>query len=110
MKSPLLVPVMPMEVMLSAALPVLLSVTICAALIVPTPWLAKVRLVADKLTIGAGAVPVPVKVTVCGLPVALSVMLTAALRVPVALGTKVTLMVQLAFAARVEGEMGQLFD
>ena len=46
-----------------------------------------------------GTVPVPVKPTDCGLPEALSVMLTEALRVPVAVGLNVTLIEQLAPAA-----------
>jgi hypothetical protein len=54
-----------------------------------------------------GAIPVPVKPIVCGLPEALSVMVTAALRVPVADGAKTTLMVQLAFGAI---DAPQLFD
>jgi len=45
------------------------------------------------------APPVPDNATFCGLPAALSVMLTAALRVPMAVGLKVTLIVQLAPAA-----------
>jgi hypothetical protein len=36
--------------MVSAPLPVLVSVSICAALVVPTNWLGKVRLVGEKLT------------------------------------------------------------
>src|SRR5207237_3765909 len=47
----------------------------------------------------AGAVPVPVRLTDCGLPAALSVMVIAPVRVPVAVGVKVTLMAQLAPAA-----------
>ena len=43
--------------------------------------------------------PVPERLTVCGLPVALSVRVTAAVRVPAAVGLKVTLIVQLAPAA-----------
>ena len=43
--------------------------------------------------------PVPVRLTVWGLPVALSVRVTAAVRVPLAAGVKVTLIVQLAPAA-----------
>lgn len=39
--------------------------------------------------------PVPVRLTVCGLPVALSVIVNEAERVPVTLGLKVTLIVQL---------------
>ena len=48
----------------------------------------------------AGAVPVPVRLAVRGLPVALSVTASVALRDPAAVGLKVTLMVQLAAAAR----------
>src|SRR5208337_4077367 len=63
----------------------------------PTGWLPKARLVDERLT--AGAVPVPERLTVCGLPLALSVMLTEAVRLPLAVGVKVTLMVQLLPAA-----------
>src|SRR5437879_8122531 len=47
---------------------------------------------------GAGGMPVPASATVCGLCglVALSVILTVPVRVPVAVGEKVTFMVQLA--------------
>ncbi len=44
-------------------------------------------------------VPVPEKVTDCGLPVALSVRVRAAVKDPLAAGVKVTLIVQLAPAA-----------
>ncbi len=54
--------------------------------------------------------PVPVKLMVCGLPAALSAMETEAVRVPVAVGVKVTLRVHFAPAARAAGEIGQLFD
>ena len=50
----------------------------------------------------------PLSATVCGLPVALSVMLTLALRLPLALGVKVTLMVQEAPAASVLELLGQV--
>lgn len=45
-------------------------------------------------------VPVPFRETVCGLPAALSAMLNAAVRAPVAVGANVTLIVQLALVAR----------
>src|SRR5437016_14500472 len=48
---------------------------------------------------GAGAAPVPVMLMVCGLPAMLSVIVTAPVRMPVAVGVNVTLMVQLAPAA-----------
>ncbi len=79
--------------------PVLVSVTVCAALVVPTVWLAKVSEVTERLAVVVGAVPVPVRLTVCGLPEALSVMLKVPVRVPDAVGVNVTLMVQLAPAA-----------
>jgi len=60
--------------------------------VVPVVWLAKVRDVGERLTVAP--VPVPFRLTVCGLPVALSVKLTAPVRVPVAVGVKVTLTVQ----------------
>ncbi len=62
-----------MLVMVSAALPVLVSVTGLDALVVFTAWLAYVRLVGDNDTTGAAtAVPVPVRLIACGLPAALS--------------------------------------
>jgi hypothetical protein len=44
--------------------------------------------------------PVPVRLTVCGLPEALSVTLKVPVRVPDAVGVNVTLMVQFPLAAR----------
>ncbi len=49
--------------------------------------------------------PVPVSATVCGLPTALSVMVTAPVLVPLAVGLKVTLRVQLALAATLEPQV-----
>ena len=43
-----------------------------------------------------GATPVPLSGTFCGLPAALSLMLSAAIRAPDAEGLNVTLMLQLA--------------
>ena len=57
----------------------------------------KARLVAERLA--RAAVPVPERVTVWGLPLALSVMLTEAVRLPLAEGLNVTLIVQLLPAA-----------
>jgi hypothetical protein len=92
-----------MLVMVSAALPVLVSVTICAALVEFSCWLANVKFDDDRLTVGAGiAVPVPLSVIACGLPVALSVIVTAAARAPVAVGMNVTLMVQFPLFAATE--------
>ena len=43
----------------------------------------------------------PVRLTECGLPAALSVIVIAPVRVPAAVGVKVTLMEQFALAAKV---------
>ena len=94
-----LVPVTAKLVMLKAALPGLVRVTGCAELVVPTGRLPKARLAGERLTTGAVLVPVPERLTVWGLPAALSEMLRVPLRVPVAVGVKVTLIVQLAPAA-----------
>src|SRR5580693_2250489 len=54
------------------------------------------------------SVPVPVSETFCGLPGALSVMLTLAARFPVAVGVNVTLIAHFAPTARLEVLAGQL--
>lgn len=81
-----------------AALPVFVKVSGRELLVVPCIWFPKLSVVADKLA--AGAVPVPVRLTVCGLPAALSVTVRLALREPTAVGVKVTLIVQCAPAAK----------
>ena len=55
-----------------------------------------------------GAVPVPDTPEIWGLLVALSVTANVAPRGPVAAGVKITLMVHVVLAAKVEGLMGQL--
>src|SRR5436309_543626 len=58
-------------------------------------------LAAERLAAGVGAaVPAPESVTLCGLPAALSVMVTAPVRGPVAVGVNVRVMAQFAPAAR----------
>jgi hypothetical protein len=84
-------------------LPKLLSVTVFGGPLVPTLWLGKLRLVGDKLT----AVPTPVKRMKSESP-ELSRRLIADRRGPEAVGTKVALSWQLAPAAKVLGESGQL--
>src|SRR6266481_61113 len=80
-------PVAIMLLTVKLAVPVLVSVTGAAALVIPTNT------------------PVPLIGTLCGLPAALSVILTVDDRLPVLVGLKVTLIVQLAFAARDEGQV-----
>jgi hypothetical protein len=60
--------------------------------------LPKLRLVGDRLA--TLEIPVPLRLAVCGLPAALSVTLTVPLRDPVAVGVKVTWIVQLPPAGR----------
>ena len=94
-----------MLVKVSAALPVLESVTGVDALVVLIVWLPKAAGV-ERLATGVGAVvPVPESVTLCGLPAALSVTERDPVRVPVAVGVNVTLIVQLAAAARGEEQL-----
>ena len=62
-KSLALVPVTARLVMVSAAFPVLLKVTDCTVLVVPTVWFPKASDVGDRLTAGE-AVPVPDRLTV----------------------------------------------
>jgi hypothetical protein len=59
--------------------------------------------VGERLT--RGAVPVPVRLTDWVAGLALSVIVTAPVRVPAAVGLKVTLSVQLALAARLEPQV-----
>jgi hypothetical protein len=91
-------PVVVMPLMTSGLPPVLVRVTVWVAP-VPRGWLGKERLATDKPAVGVGDVPVPVKKIVCGLVEALSVMVIDPVRVPAAVGVKVTEIVQLALAA-----------
>ena len=95
-KSLAFVPVTVMLVMLKAALPVLFRVTVFAVLALFMGWLPKARLVGERPT---PDVPVFKRLVAWGLPVALSVRVTAAARVPLAAGVKATLVVQLVRAA-----------
>ena len=81
-------------------------VMLLPALVVVITWLAKVRLTGDRLT---GTVPVPIKLAVCGEFGALSLTVSVPVRVPRAVGVKVTEIAQLSFAASVFGDNGQ-FD
>lgn len=79
-------------------------VTVCAALVVPSSWLAN-----DKLTglAAAATIPLPVTLTV-GLTFALSLIATVPLRLPATLGVKKTVTLQLAPAAKVLEPVGQV--
>src|SRR5207237_832147 len=95
------------EVMVKAAVPVFVSVIVIGALVVASGWLPKPRLVGANPM--PGAVPFPLSATVCGLPPALSATDSVPVRAPEAVGVKVTLIEQLAPAAKVAGLVGQAF-
>ena len=95
-------PVAWMLVMFNAALPLLVRVTLCAALEVPTGWLGKNKVVGVKLAV---VEPVPVRFAICGLPYASSLMVSVPLRVPEAVGVNVTLIVQRELGASVAGQV-----
>jgi len=79
---------------------VFFRVTDVAALLVPTSWLAKERLVGVNVRGGAAPpVPLPESATSIGLDAALKLIVTAPLIVPFDLGVKVTEMVHLVFPA-----------
>jgi hypothetical protein len=91
----------------NAALPEFVSVRDFEELDVPTCCDPKLRLVGDRVTAGAGGgalAPVPDSARVCGLPEALSAMLTLAERDPDAPGVNVTEMEQEAPAASEPGQ------
>src|SRR5260370_42246980 len=89
-----------MLVKFAAALPVLVTVTGEAPLVVPTTWLVTLTFLVDKVMIGDGIVPVPDMLTVCGLPPeASSVTFKVAVRVPAGAGEQVTRLVHLLPAA-----------
>src|SRR6266404_1094027 len=89
-----------MLVRLSVPVPVLVSVTFWATLEVFSAWFPKPTGEGLKVTAGAITVaPEPVRLTVRGLPEALSVIVIAPVLVPVAVGVNVTLIVQFPAAA-----------
>ena len=90
-----------MPLIAKVVVPTLVSVTVCAGLPLPMATVPKFRLAGESLAV----VPIPARLTFCGLPAALSVMLSTAVRVPDAVGLNVTLMLQLARAA---SELAQL--
>jgi hypothetical protein len=99
-------PVARMFVIIKGAVPVLLNVTACAALVVPKASLGKVRLVGERVTNGLET-PIPVRRTIWGLPSALSIMARAPTLDPGAVGLNVTLTTQLVAGWR--GAVVQLF-
>ena len=101
-KSPAFVPPMLMLVMVSVELPVLLSVTELAPLVVLTTWLPNATLAGASET--TGVTPVPESAAVCGLPAALSATLSDAERDPVAEGVNVRTRLHVPPTGRVPGQ------
>ena len=94
-------PLMPKGlVIVKGALPVLVSTAVRTVLVVPTVRLGKLRGLGEKTAVDEP--PAPVRLAVRGLPAALSVTASVALRVPAAVGVKATLIAQLAPTARLE--------
>jgi hypothetical protein len=104
LKSPALLPVIAMLAMFSVAFPLLLMEMVCAGLDDPTSRLLKTRLPGERVIAGA-LIPIPVRETICGLPTALSEIMMAPGRVPVAVGVNVTKMLQLDCAARLAPQL-----
>src|ERR1039458_9363873 len=77
-----------------------------AGLVVPTSVSGRVRLAADdNVALGPEASPMPLRATACGLPTVLSVIRIAALLGPNWPGVTLTLMTQLAPAARLDPQL-----
>src|SRR5215467_8157927 len=102
--------VMPPEAIASGAVPVFVSVKLSGTLVVVMGTPPNGRLVADKVT--TGAVAVPVRVTICALlltALLLSVKVRVALRGPtggnIATGVNVMVTAQLALTARGEEQV-----
>src|ERR1035437_2073806 len=98
-------PVAATWVTVNAAVPLLVSVTCWAALLLPTTWLVKESDEGLNATWGTAACPVPKMLIDCGEPVALSVTLSFPPRVPAAVGAKVTAIMQLAPTATEEPQV-----
>jgi hypothetical protein len=85
-------------VIVTAAPVLFLSVTFLAALVVPVPSLPKAKVAGVT---ASGLSPFPVRFTLCGLVLALSISVRLAARAPLAKGVNVTLIEQLALGATV---------
>ena len=85
-------PLTEMPKIVTVALKLLVTVTERGLLVVPTVRLEKLSFVEERLT---GRTPVPVALIVCGLLLALSVIITDPVVAPVAVGVKVTEIVHL---------------
>lgn len=104
-----MVPPRAIELIVAAAVPLLVMVTACATLVEPMTVVGKLSVLALRLMIGTAAVPVPVSATECGEPLALSVTFSVAESEPVDAGLKATEMVQVELALREEPQVVAVF-
>src|SRR5580700_3388207 len=89
-------PLAAMAILLNVVVRLLVTVTLCGALVVPTLWAENVRVVCEKVT---GRIPTPLTLRTCCPTLALSETTTAPLIVPRYVGVKVTFIVQALVAA-----------
>ncbi len=90
-KSALFVPVKMIELMFKVSLPLFVTVTTCAVLVVATACVPNVSV--EGVIVAVAPVPSPNKVAVCGLPDASSVIETIATLAPVTFGVNITVIV-----------------
>lgn len=102
-KSPAFAPEIATEETVRSALPIFETVVASGPLVVPMAWLPKTRLAGE--TPATGAVPVPVKLTVCGLFVALSATESIPVSEPTAVGANATWIMQLPPATRLDPQL-----
>jgi hypothetical protein len=81
-------PVTAMLEKVTVVVPVLVTVTVCEALLVATVCAAKDRLVAESEMVAGPPPPVPLSAMVCGEPLAESVTVIVAVNGPVVVGAK----------------------
>ena len=91
-----------MLVIVNGVPPEFISVTACTALIVETDWEGKVRVAGENVTEALGVSPVPMRLTICALSIALSENVRSAVAIAGTVGENVTLTEQVAFGAMVE--------
>ena len=102
-KSEAFVPAIETPLMVMVPLPVFRSVTVLALLVTFTGWIPNGTVVGVRLA--TGLVPVPVKLTCCGLVGSESAIRRVAVLLPLAVGVKVTLMLQLVPTANVVAQV-----
>ena len=91
---------------LAATVPLLVSVTVCEALVVPTATLPKLSEAGESFkTMLRVPLPVPLSGSWCGVPVALSTMVTLLDFVPGDVGVKITHSVQEAPEPKLVGQL-----